>query len=444
MKITEITEGRNGDVPVYYFAYGMLTDPQIMQGLHLVGVAELPNFEFKMYNWANVEHNPGSKVLGCLWAIDRQEIARLDQAEVYPSLYDRRTYPVYVDGNKVAAEVYIMTPSTLKQQQGEAPSRGYVARVVRGYSNAGIPLTQLEQAIQVSGIAPDAPQHDYDPSPWADEVDEALQSFDTVGDMSQQGQAFPSNQAQWATSQAQQLKTQKFFEKTPYNFRILVSNIKPPHLYNGPVNQKTLAQFVGADAAATVFSNTADSINVVLVGNNAGLSNGAFPLTPWIMAHRFGHMMNHDKVMLGLVGNAYEKAHYYMFNIANKIFVECYNMPKPGFDLLSRNTAKIDFVHPINYYNLLWNAIGTMRSARTGRSDMGEFRHEMFAQYIQSGAITFNPLPAKLGEMQLKPNAPDYLTPLAATMSKFYEKQLGRCVGRVFMMTSVTGEVPSK
>jgi gamma-glutamylcyclotransferase (GGCT)/AIG2-like uncharacterized protein YtfP len=170
MKINEITEGRNGDVPIYYFAYGMLTDPQIMQGLHLVGVAELRNFEYKMYNWANVEPTPGSKVLGCLWAIDRQEIARLDQAEGYPSLYDRRTYPVYVDGNKVAAEVYIMTPSTLEQQQGEAPSRGYVSRVVRGYNNAGIPLTQLENAIQVSGIAPDAPQHDYDPSPWADEA----------------------------------------------------------------------------------------------------------------------------------------------------------------------------------------------------------------------------------------------------------------------------------
>ena len=102
MKITEITEGRKGDVPVYYFSYGMLTDPELMQGLHMVGVAELPNFEYKMYSWANVEHKPGSKVYGVLWAIDHNVISQLDRAEGYPSLYDRRTYPVYVDGNKIA------------------------------------------------------------------------------------------------------------------------------------------------------------------------------------------------------------------------------------------------------------------------------------------------------------------------------------------------------
>ena len=47
MKIDEImVEGRNGDVPIYYFAYGMLTDPQLMHGLELVGVGELRNFEY--------------------------------------------------------------------------------------------------------------------------------------------------------------------------------------------------------------------------------------------------------------------------------------------------------------------------------------------------------------------------------------------------------------
>ena len=171
MKVNEvITEGRNDDVPVYYFAYGMLTDPQLMHGLELVGVGELRNFEYKMYAWANVEPAPGNRVLGCLWAIDRREIARLDQAEGYPSLYDRRTYPVICHGKKYAAEVYIMTPATLEQVEGTAPKQGYVDRVVRGYSNAGIPLTQLENALEVSGIAPERQERSYDPSPWSDEA----------------------------------------------------------------------------------------------------------------------------------------------------------------------------------------------------------------------------------------------------------------------------------
>lgn len=170
MKISEITEGRNGDIPVYYFAYGMLTDPHIMHGLDLVGVGELRNFEYKMYTWANVEPSPGKSVYGCLWAIDRREIARLDQAEGYPSLYDRRTYPVYVDGQKYAAEVYIMTPATLEQVEYTQPSQMYVNRIVRGYRNAGVPIQQLQHALKISGVAKRPQRHSYDPSPWADEA----------------------------------------------------------------------------------------------------------------------------------------------------------------------------------------------------------------------------------------------------------------------------------
>lgn len=170
MKITEvIAEGRNGDVPVYYFAYGMLTDPQIMQGIELVGVGELKNFEYEMFAYANVYPNPGHSVFGCLWAIDRQVISRLDQTEGYPSLYDRRTYPVVCNGQKYAAEVYIMTPQTREEMWNEQPTQGYINRIVRGYQNAGVPMLQLERAVQVSGIAEPNRQIANDPSPWADE-----------------------------------------------------------------------------------------------------------------------------------------------------------------------------------------------------------------------------------------------------------------------------------
>jgi gamma-glutamylcyclotransferase (GGCT)/AIG2-like uncharacterized protein YtfP len=169
MKITEITEGRNGDVPVYYFAYGMLTDPEIMKGLQLVGVGELKNFEYEMFAYANVHPNPGHSVYGCVWSIDRQVIAQLDRTEGYPSLYDRRTYPVYVDGNKVVAEVYVMTPQTREELWNEQPSQQYVNRIVRGYKNAGVPMFQLERAIKISGIADPNRRIANDPSPWADD-----------------------------------------------------------------------------------------------------------------------------------------------------------------------------------------------------------------------------------------------------------------------------------
>jgi gamma-glutamylcyclotransferase (GGCT)/AIG2-like uncharacterized protein YtfP len=137
-----------GGQPTYYFAYGMLTDPEIMSGIDLVGVGELRNFRYEMYAYANVTPEPGSTVYGCLWAVDRQIISRLDNIEGYPSLYDRRIYPVWVDGKKYAAEVYVMTPQTVQQMQGNNPTQGYVDKIVRGYNHAGVPLEQLKKALQ--------------------------------------------------------------------------------------------------------------------------------------------------------------------------------------------------------------------------------------------------------------------------------------------------------
>jgi gamma-glutamylcyclotransferase (GGCT)/AIG2-like uncharacterized protein YtfP len=139
-----------GGLPVYYFAYGMLTDPDKMPGANLVGVGELRNFEYKLYTYANVEPTASSTVYGCLWEIDARLLSRLDMIEGFPSLYDRRTYPVYCDGQKYAAEVYVMTPFTLKYMQGTTPSKNYVNTIAKGYQHAGVPLSQLQSAVQAT------------------------------------------------------------------------------------------------------------------------------------------------------------------------------------------------------------------------------------------------------------------------------------------------------
>ena len=170
MKIQDIiTESREyPEQPVYYFAYGMLTDPEIMVGAQLVGVGMLLNFKYQMYRWANVEPNTGSKVYGCLWALDRKKISELDRAEGYPDLYDRRTYPVYVQGQKYAAEVYIMTPRTLRGVQGTKPKNEYIRRIKRGYTNAGVPLSQLYKSLKLLKSTSAAGIRVNDPSPWSD------------------------------------------------------------------------------------------------------------------------------------------------------------------------------------------------------------------------------------------------------------------------------------
>ena len=137
-----------GAVPIYYFAYGMLTDPKLMRGAEFVGTAVLRNFEYEMLAYANVYPQAGGQVIGVLWALDRNMLASLDQTESYPQLYDRKTVPVYIDGEKVVAELYTMTPETRGYLEGSEPNKTYVARIARGYQAAGIPMQQLTNSMK--------------------------------------------------------------------------------------------------------------------------------------------------------------------------------------------------------------------------------------------------------------------------------------------------------
>ena len=132
--------------PIYYFAYGMLTNPSQMQGAEFVGAATLPNFAFEFRGYANVYPHRGV-VQGVLWSVSREWLGHLDQVEGYPTLYDRKTVPVYSGGQRYEANLYTMTPATREQLEGKSPSRSYVMRLVKGYNNADIPLRQISQAL---------------------------------------------------------------------------------------------------------------------------------------------------------------------------------------------------------------------------------------------------------------------------------------------------------
>lgn len=138
----------SGAMPIYYFAYGMLTDPDNMSGAELIGAATLNNFQFELFAHANVYPTAGASTMGVLWAIDRQLLGHLDQIEGYPHYYDRKTVPVFANGQRYEAEVYTMTPESRYHSQGRSTSKKYVDSLVRGYTNAGVPLTQIKTAYQ--------------------------------------------------------------------------------------------------------------------------------------------------------------------------------------------------------------------------------------------------------------------------------------------------------
>ncbi len=136
----------NTDPVIYYLAYGMLTDPEVMQGIDMVGAATLQGYEFEFAHYANIYQQPGGQVYGTLWAIDQAVLDQLDQIEGYPDFYTRHTVSVTSQGRRYSAQAYVMTDSAREDLAGQAPSSGYLQRLARGYQHAGLPLTQLKQA----------------------------------------------------------------------------------------------------------------------------------------------------------------------------------------------------------------------------------------------------------------------------------------------------------
>jgi len=131
---------------IYYMAYGMLTDPEVMQGIDMVGAAVLEGYAFEFAQFANIYPSPGSKVYGTLWAIDAGVLSELDQIEGYPDFYTRHQVTVRSQAQDYTAQVYVMTKQSRRDLLAVSPSKAYLQRLMRGYQHAGLPLQQIRSA----------------------------------------------------------------------------------------------------------------------------------------------------------------------------------------------------------------------------------------------------------------------------------------------------------
>jgi gamma-glutamylcyclotransferase (GGCT)/AIG2-like uncharacterized protein YtfP len=147
MRIVDIIIEAGGE-PIYYFAYGMLTEPSHMRGARFVDRAALLNYKFEFRKYANIVETAGSQTDGVLWELPTDMIRELDQVEGYPSLYGRKTVPVYTeDGQRYEAWVYYMTPETVSgTKRDRMPSNSYVTTILNGYRHAGIASQQVNDA----------------------------------------------------------------------------------------------------------------------------------------------------------------------------------------------------------------------------------------------------------------------------------------------------------
>jgi len=131
-----------------YFSYGMNTNVEQMAQrcpkAICMGVAVLPNWEFRFAGCADVIPVPGNEVVGVLWNITDECLEALDMLEGYPTFYTSSELLVEWDGTTVYAETYHMNPGNVDR----APSQSYLNMVLEGYKQNGVPTDQIYNSLR--------------------------------------------------------------------------------------------------------------------------------------------------------------------------------------------------------------------------------------------------------------------------------------------------------
>jgi hypothetical protein len=282
-----------------------------------------------------------------------------------------------------------------------------------------------------------------------EELDEmALSAYQTIGDFEKKGQFNPVDR-KLVQHPVNYTKAVKFFEKTPYDFRLFFNN--RPGLRNyreqGVKSVEQIQQIFGKDSEQ-ILQNHEGAITIVFIGN---YGTDQVMMTPWIMAHRLGHAIQatarNERVPYGQApSDPWAKAEAYFFRFINNTLEEYYNKAGGGY---SASQVKWNLTPE---YNALFNAIGTQRSSRENKINRPyEFFYEIFAQYLKDGAITLNPLPRSLDYgrkawgrptkfMRIKQDYDDELSrqqaseEVASQLTYLFNSVLKQAVGKVYVM----------
>lgn len=285
-----------------------------------------------------------------------------------------------------------------------------------------------------------------------------IADYETLGDFSDTSKAHSFRQAvdrKLVSSPAQISKAYHFFERTPFNFRMFFANIKGLGKYQETgVNElavdSDVAKVLGPEYTEKIKADSAGKITVIFTGN---FGVDRIPLTPWMMAHRFGHAIaiSDRWGKKSDIRPKWKNLENDFFRSINDILSEVYNVTMPG--PYKRVGNVINYIVPsaTAQYNSLFNAIGYQRSSEHDRINRPyEFLYELFAQYINSGEVKFKSLPQMIrygrpvfgnrpNTLRMTQNTePEdhqyYLNDLTTLMEQHFNEMLETCVGHIFVM----------
>lgn len=130
-----------------YFAYGMNTNLDQMTvrcpNAVCLGSAWVDNYKLVFRTHADIEKSPGSVCHGVLWEITPDCLRSLDMLEGYPYYYSRFKIKIQTVAGTVKSLVYQMNDQNYVQE----PGNSYLSMITEGYKQNGVPLTQIDIAI---------------------------------------------------------------------------------------------------------------------------------------------------------------------------------------------------------------------------------------------------------------------------------------------------------
>lgn len=267
-----------------------------------------------------------------------------------------------------------------------------------------------------------------------------LADYQPLGDFNKPG-PFRAVDKRLITHPTTQLKTARFLENTPYDFRLFFSNISGTAVTgqeSGAADAASIIKKFGPTVGQQILDGHEDAITVVFLGNSGA---DKVMMTPWIMAHRLGHSVQ-GGIRSGKGGHAWKAVEEHFFRTVNGFLTDFYARPIRTPAVMTGSMTP--------EYNALFNTIGTQRSSRTGQITRPyEFIYEMFAQYIKTGHVTLNALPARVGygyqawghQTRHLVARPEYHAELANAadtlandMTILFSDVLAECQGQVFFM----------
>jgi hypothetical protein len=265
-----------------------------------------------------------------------------------------------------------------------------------------------------------------------------ITDYQPIGDFDKPGSFNDKRDKKLIQNPINTTKLYKFFEKTNEDFRIFPINAPGLRKYSekGAVDESWARQVLDKavpNSSNIVLKDVDNSITIVYVSNTAAEK---VVLTPWTMAHRFGHSVRASNMY------AWKEAENYLFENINSILSDYYGLKVTGNKYNTQYTE---------YYNTLFNAIGTQRSSRQNLIKRPyEFLYELFTQFMMAGKVTLNPLPKSLSygkpaygrkpySMSLQQDvtqedADQAIYSLCNTMDYAFDTVLSECVGKIFFM----------